>query len=110
MEEKNDQVNTPRKQKVESDTGTVAIERSPSGKSFVLVVRNQRKILDNNEMTHLINIAHDAEDPRDGAARLLRWLNGHRDDVILDGGLSGKDPAIFELYKLLRTKFTISTR
>ncbi|MBT3271918.1 MAG: hypothetical protein HN368_02090 [Spirochaetales bacterium] len=95
--------------KAESETGLVTIERTPSGKSFVLVVRNQRKILDKNEMTHLINIAHDAGDQREGAIRLLRWLNGHRDDVVLDGGLSGKDKAIFELYALLRTRFVISS-
>jgi len=88
--------------------GLVEIERGSFGRSYILVIRNQRKTIDEHEMTKLVKIAHDAEDERDGVARLFRWLQRSRDDVILDAGLSVRDPAMRELLKVLRTKFTIS--
>ncbi len=92
----------------ESMRGSVSIEQSSTGKSYVLVTRNERKLFDPREMMGLVKIAHSTEDAADAIPRLLRWLQRNRDDVILDCGLSARDPAMHELFHLLRDKFTLN--
>ena len=89
-------------------SGVVTIERASFGRSYILVIGNQRKTLDEHEMMSLVKMAHSETDERVRISRIFRWMQRFRDDIIIDTGVTARSPAIKELQDLLKSSFSLS--
>ena len=85
----------------------VAIESGRMGKTFILVIENERKMLGEKELISLVKIAHSAESQTAACERLFRWLELNRDDIILDTGLKPKGEKIKALYAEIISRFEL---
>ena len=92
---------------VPDSTESVRVERSEGSRNMILVVNNERKIMDQEEMVALVRIAHTADTETAGKQQLYRWLKRERDDIVLDTGLSAKNEAMGALYSYLKTNFSL---
>jgi hypothetical protein len=93
--------------KKESEEVPVRIERTKGNKNMILVVNNERKIMDEEELISLVKIAHSCESEKEAGQRLYTWLKRERDDIIIDTGLSPKNKAMLALYDYLKTNFSL---
>lgn len=88
------------------DTGPgVSIERGSFGRSYILVINGQRKIIDQEEILSLAEIARAAKTENSALDRLYRWLESNRDDILLDAAIDPKDENLRALYGTLKTQF-----
>lgn len=86
----------------------VSIEKGAFGRSFILDLAGVRKTFAEAEMLGLVRAGAAGGEAADGAARLYRWLKRNRDDLLLDAGIARPgDPVLTELWRVLRTSFTI---
>ncbi len=85
----------------------IYIEKGYMGNSMVLVARNERKMMDEEEIFALVKIAHNSKTKKEGGDRLYRWLDKERDDVLLDMGIDEGDPVLGSLYSCLRKHFSL---
>ncbi len=88
----------------------VKVDQGSRGSSMFLVINNTRKIMDpDEEMLPLVRIAHTAKSKKAGREQLYRWLDGERDDVVIDAGLHPDHPAMGELYDYLKKHFSLKS-
>lgn len=85
--------------------GGVSIERGSFGRSYILVINGQRKIIDQEEVLCLAEIARSAKTENTALERLYRWLEANRDDILLDAAIDPKDENLRALYSTLKTQF-----
>ncbi len=85
--------------------GAVSIERGSFGRSYILSIGGQRKIIDQEEILGLAEIARAAKSEKSALDRLYRWLEANRDDILLDAGIEPKDENLRALYSALTTQF-----
>lgn len=85
--------------------GAVSIERGSFGRSYILAIGGQRKIVDQEEILGLAEIARAAKSEKSALDRLYRWLEANRDDILLDAGIEPKDENLRALYSALTTQF-----
>ncbi len=85
--------------------GAVSIERGSFGRSYILVINGQRKIIDQDEILGLAEIARSSQTENTALARLYRWLEANRDDILLDAAIDPKDDTLRALYGTLKTQF-----
>ena len=83
----------------------VSIERGSFGRSYILVINNQRKIIDQEEILSLAEIARSAKTENTALDRLYRWIEANRDDILLDAAIEPKDGNLRALYSTLKTQF-----
>ncbi|RKX88130.1 MAG: hypothetical protein DRP59_12485 [Spirochaetes bacterium] len=94
------------REKLNKDDG-VSIERSSFGRSFILVMAGNRKIMGEDELTKVVRIVFKAEDQKEGAERLFTWFKRNRDDVLLDGRLKKGDPVFTNLFIYIKEHFSM---
>jgi len=85
----------------------VSIESGLMGKSYILVIEDDRKMLAANELLALVKIVHSGGAPVEAQERLFRWIKDHRDDIIMDTGLTLRGAKMEALYTVLKTKFML---
>lgn len=95
-------------QKLKPKDDSVSIERSSFGRSFILVIAGNRKIMGEDELTKVVRIVFKAENPKEGAGRLFTWFKRNRDDVILDGDLGKGDPVFTNLFIYIKEHFSMA--
>jgi hypothetical protein len=89
--------------------GGVDIEESKDGGNFIMVLSPARKFLNREEMRALVKICRAADGGAEAAPRLYRWLGQHRQDILLDAGVSAKnDPRLAALGELVRGRYTVA--
>jgi len=94
-------------QKLKTKDDAVSIERSSFGRSFILVMAGNRKIMGEDELTKVVRIVFKAEDQKEGAERLFTWFKRNRDDVLLDGRLKKGDPVFTNLFTYIKEHFSM---
>ncbi len=94
-------------QKIKPKDDSVSIERSSFGRSFILIIAGNRKIMGEDELTKVVRIVFKAEDPEEGAERLFTWFKRNRDDVLLDGNLKKGDPVFTNLFNYIKEHFSM---
>ncbi len=87
----------------------VSIEKGAFGKSYIIDFQIQRKTFGEDEMLRLVQAASAGYDDADkGAARIFRWLQRNRDDVLLDLGIhTSRSPHLFDLSTALKATFRV---
>ena len=94
------------REKLNKDDG-VSIERSSFGRSFILVMAGNRKIMGEDELTKVVRIVFKAGDQKEGAERLFTWFKRKRDDILLDGRLKKGDPVFTNLFIYIKEHFSM---
>lgn len=90
---------------VNREGASVSIERGSFGRSYILAIGGQRKIIDEEEILSLAEIARGAKTENSALDRLYRWLETNRDDILLDAAIDPKDENLRALYATLKTQF-----
>lgn len=87
---------------------TVDIVQAGGPKNFNILMGNARLFINLNELKALVKIAEAANDAGDGAGRLYRWFHKERNDILIDGSITGPaDPRLFLVYKIIRERYTV---
>ena len=87
---------------------TVDIVQAGGAKNFNILLGNARLFLNLNELKSLVKIAAAVDNPKDGAGRLFRWFSKERNDILIDGGITGPgDNKLRLIYLILKEKFTV---
>lgn len=74
---------------------------------YFLQIDGVRSIMDEDEVLALAEIAHKARSRAEGTQRLYRWLETHRDEVLIESGMGRTGSRIEGLYSCLRKDFAI---
>ncbi len=85
----------------------VSVERSSFGRSFILILDGNRKIMSESEITKIVRIAHSADNVKNGADRIYTWLKRNRDDIVIDAGLHQGHHILEDLYTYLKKNFSL---
>jgi|GEM_PF-2000941 len=89
-------------------TETIDIVQAGGPKSFNIITGNARLFLNLEELKAMVKIAGAAVDTGDGAGRLYRWCRRERNDILIDGGITGPaDKRLKKLFSILRDRFTL---
>ncbi len=83
----------------EAPAGSAAIEMSPDGKSYFLVIGGARKVLTRAELGIIVRVCLGAADRDAGVRNLFRALGRERGDILVDAKISGTgSPHLAALY------------
>jgi len=83
----------------EPPAGSAAIEMSPDGKSYFLVIGGARKVLTRAELGIIVRVCLGAADRDAGVRNLFRALGRERGDILVDAKISGTgSPHLAALY------------
>ncbi len=85
----------------------ISIERSSFGRSFILVINGNRKIMSESEITKIVRIVFKAENEETSAERLFTWFKRNRDDILLDAELKKSDPVFSSLHAYIKEHFSM---
>ncbi len=98
-----------RKKSPESKQRGVSIEQLEKPGYFNIRIDNAKLFMDRHEIKAIYKIASEAESPAQGAARLYRWFQKERSDVLTEGAIeSEKSPLLPLIYQELLDTFTSS--
>ncbi len=90
-----------------SDKYSIDVTEGQDNRYFVIKVNNYRNFFSLEEMRKIVRLCHDAQDERDGAARLFGWFKVNRNDVIINTKIEGSlDPALATIYNYLVNTYT----
>jgi hypothetical protein len=70
-------------------------------------VEGKRTILDQDELMEMVRIAQTADTDKSCRARVYRWLETYRDDILFDCGIDSQGPSIEALCPRLKNDFAI---
>jgi len=88
----------------------VRIEQTERPKFFNICVGNTRLFVDIQEIKALYRIASAAGSPEEAGARLYRWFQKERSDMLSEVYIpNGKSPVLMNLYRALMDTFTSET-
>ncbi|HSV93794.1 MAG TPA: hypothetical protein VLH81_11985 [Desulfobacterales bacterium] len=83
----------------QAPAGSAAIEMSPDGKSYFLVIGGARKVLTRAELGIIVRVCLGAADRDAGVRNLFRALGRERGDILVDAKISGTgSPHLAALY------------
>ncbi len=87
----------------------IAIEQTQRSKFFNLRIGTALLFMDYQEIQAIFKIARAAGNQSEGAARLYRWFNKERKDILIEGGIGGpSSPRLKKIYTVLLDSFTSS--
>ncbi|MDC7240440.1 MAG: hypothetical protein PQJ50_08790 [Spirochaetales bacterium] len=85
----------------------IAIEQTERSKFFNLRIGTALLFMDYHEIQAIFKIARAAGNQTEGAARLYRWFDRERRDVLAEGGIGGPaSPKLKIIYNVLLDTFT----
>ncbi len=85
----------------------VFFEQKEGSKTFILDVEGKRTILDQEELMAMVRIAQNADTEKSRRAKVYRWIETHRDDILFDCGIDSQGPRIEALCSRLNNDFAI---
>ena len=86
----------------------IDIEQTGNGKSFNIILGNTRLFLNLNELKTLVKMSQLTDDRANASARIYRWMDKERRDMINDAGFAGpSDPRLGVIFGILREKFSV---
>ena len=85
----------------------VFFEQGKAGGTYFLDVEGKRVILDHDELMSMVRIAQSGAGEKAVRERLFRWLENHRDDILLDCGLHQGSHRMEALRRRLQNDFSI---
>ncbi len=94
-----------------SDTSAdsaVFFEPGKHSGGFLMDIDGNRFVMDQEEVMSLVRIAQRAPSKIEAQRRLYRWIDSHRDDILLDVDLPPGGKRMKALYERLRSDFSIS--
>lgn len=93
-----------------SSPGNEAVDIVQAGgpRNFNILMGNARLFINLNELKALVKISEAAHDGGDGAGRLYRWFHKERNDILIDGSITGPaDPRLYLIFKIIRERYTV---
>ena len=105
---KNGKSRSAKENKDTDETGSqVYFEAGKHSGGFLMDIDGNRFVMDQEEVMSLVSIAQKAPSRIEAQRRLYRWIEGHRDDILLDVDLPPAGKRMQALYERLRSDFTI---
>ncbi len=85
----------------------VFFDQGKAGGTYFLDVEGKRAILDHDELMSMVKIAQSGAGEKTVRERLFRWLESHRDDILLDCALQQGSHSMEALRRRLQNDFSI---
>ena len=95
-------------EKSDADAGpAVFFEPGKHRGGYILQIESARFIMDEAEVLQLVKIAQSGAGDAEVRKRLYRWIEGNRDDILLDVDLSPRGRRIAALHERLSHDFAV---